>query len=203
MDSSWNTPHLVETPDGQTELAVTVKGLVLGFDPATGKELWRCGAIPDYICPSIVSRDGVLYAQGARKSATVAIRSGGRGDVTGSHKLWQVDVGANVPSPTIYGDHLYFASDRNKTAYGLNLKDGSEVYAREIGEQPYASVLVADGKQYIVTRYGGTFVLAAQPEFKQLAHNKLSDSSVFNASPMVCNGRLILRSDHFLYCFEN
>ena len=68
MKSSWNTPHLVETSDGKQELAVTVKKWVLGFDPATGRELWRCEAIPDYICPSIVSHEGVLYAMGARRS---------------------------------------------------------------------------------------------------------------------------------------
>jgi outer membrane protein assembly factor BamB len=34
-----------------------------------------------------------------------------------------------------------------------------------------------------------------------LAHNLIEgDSSVFNASPAVSNGRLILRSDRCLYC---
>jgi len=116
MDSSWNTPHLVETPDGKQELAVTVKKWVLGFDPATGRELWRCEAIPDYICPSIVSDKGVVYAMGGRRSMTVAIRSGGRGDVSATHKLWQADVGANVSSPVVHDGHLYWVSDRNKTS---------------------------------------------------------------------------------------
>ena len=120
MDSSWNTPHLVKTPEGKTELAVTVKKWVLGFDPKTGEELWRCEAIKDYICPSIVSQNGILYAMGARSSKTVAIKSGGRGDVTETHKLWQANVGANVCSPVIHDGHLYWISDRNSTAYCLS-----------------------------------------------------------------------------------
>lgn len=201
MDSSWNTPHLVETPDGKQELAVTVKNWVLGFDPATGKELWRCEAIPDYICPSIVSHNGVVYATGARQSQMVAIRSGGRGDVTKTHKLWQADVGANVSSPVVHDGHLYWTSDRTKTAYCLSLEDGSIKYAERVSGDPYASTLLADGRLYVVTRYNGTLVLAAQPRFRQLAHNKLADRTVFNASPIVCNGNLILRSNKNLYCF--
>ncbi len=200
MKSSWNTPHLVETSDGDQELAVTVKGFVLGFDPDTGRQLWKCEAIDDYICPSIVSHKSILYAMGARRSQTVAIRSGGRGNVTNTHKLWQVDVGANVSSPIIHDGHLYWVSDRNKTAYCLGLDDGSVKYSERLRVQPYASTLFADGRLYVVTRYGGTLVLAAEPQFKQLAHNKLSDETVFNASPIVCNGNLVLRSNKNLYC---
>ena len=202
MDSSWNTPHLVKTSNGQHELAVTVKKWILGFDPKTGNELWRCEAIEDYICPSIVSHKGVLYAMGGRSSKTIAIRSGGRGDVTDTHKLWQADAGANVCSPVVHDGHLYWVSDRNRTAYCLSLTDGSVKYSKRAGPQPYASALLADGRLYIVTRNGGTLVLAAKPQFEQLALNKLEDRSTFNASAITCNGTLILRSDENLYCIK-
>ena len=201
MNSSWNTPHLVDAPGGKQELAVTVKGWVLGFDPPTGEELWRCDAIDDYICPSIVSHEGILYAMGARRSQTVAIRSGGRGDVSSTHKLWQADVGANVSSPVVHDGHLYWTSDRTKTAYCLSLEDGSIKYSESVKVDPYASTLLADGRLYVVTRFGGTLVLAPKPQFQQLAHNKLADKTVFNASPIVCSGNLILRSNKNLYCF--
>ena len=202
MDSSWNTPHLVKAPNGGHELAVTVKKWILGFDPKTGNELWRCEAIDDYICPSIVSHKGVLYAIGGRSSKTVAVRSGGRGDVTDTHKLWQADVGANVCSPVVYDGFLYWVSDRNRTAYCLRLTDGSVVYSERAGPQPYASALLADGRIYIVTRNGGTLVLAAKPQFEQLALNELEDNSTFNASAITYNGTLILRSDKNLYCIK-
>ncbi|MBN1816252.1 MAG: PQQ-binding-like beta-propeller repeat protein [Sedimentisphaerales bacterium] len=202
MEDSWNTPHLVKTADGAQELAVSVKDWILAFDPATGRELWRCESIPDYICPSIVSQGGVLYALGGRSSKAIAVRSGGRGNVTQTHKLWQANVGANVCSPVIHEGHLYWISDRNQTAYCLRLTDGAIQYAREVGQQPYASPLGADGRIYVVTRQGGTLALAAKPQFEQLAHNRLSDRSMFNASPIAYNGGLILRSDKNLYCFK-
>jgi outer membrane protein assembly factor BamB len=202
MNSSWNTPHLVKTPDGKDELTVTVKKWIFGFDPKTGEELWRCSAIDDYICPSIVSHEGILYALGARKSQAVAIRSGGRGDVTATHKLWHVDVGANVSSPVVHDSHLYWVSDRNRTAYCLSLKDGSVKYAERVQPQPYASTLLADGRLYVVTRTGGTMVLAAKPQFEQLALNKLDDQSQFQASAVPYDGALILRSDENMYCIK-
>ncbi|MCF7957246.1 MAG: PQQ-like beta-propeller repeat protein [Phycisphaerae bacterium] len=203
IKSSWNTPHLVKTADGKQELAVSIKGFILGYDPKTGEELWRCEGISDYICPSIISQDGILYALGGRSSKAIALRSGGRGDVTKSHKIWQADVGANVSSPVIHDGHLYWVSDRNKTAYCLGLADGAIKYAESVKIQPYASALLADGRLYIVTRFDGTLVLAAKPKFERLALNVLDDKSAFHASPIVSGGNLILRSDRYVYSFGN
>ena len=65
----------------------------------------------------------------------------------------------------------------------------------------YASVLLAEGRLYAVSREKGTWVLAAQPEFKQLAHNVFeSDSSIFNGSPAILGSNIYLRSDEKIYC---
>jgi outer membrane protein assembly factor BamB len=200
MTASWNTPHLVEPGNGRHELVVSVKNRILAFNPATGEQLWNCDGIQDYVCPSIVSQAGVVYVIGGRSSKAIAIRAGGRGDVTESHRLWEAKAGSNVCSPVIHDGHLYWVSDRNKVAYCVRIEDGEVIYAERFPDQPYASALVGDGKLYIVTRNGGTYVLAARPEFEQLAHNRLDDRSTFNASPIVANGKLFLRSDRFLYC---
>lgn len=202
MDDSWNTPHLVQLANGRQELVVSVKDYILGFDPATGSELWRCDGIPDYVCPSVVSKDGIVYAIGGRQSRAIAVRAGGRGDVTDSHKLWEAKAGANVSSPIIHDGHLYWVSDRNKVAYCLRLSDGEVLYSERFPGQPYASAAAGDGKVYIVTRYDGTYVLAATPEMTRLAHNQLEDNSTFNASPVISNGQILLRSDRYLYCVE-
>jgi len=127
MNSSWNTPHLVEIADNKQELVVSVKGSILGFDPQTGDQLWSCSGIPDYVCPSVVSKKGIVYAIGGRRSMAIAVRAGGRGDVTGTHKLWEVVAGANVTSPVVHKDHLYWVSDR-RVAYCLALETGEIVY---------------------------------------------------------------------------
>ncbi|MCP4451557.1 MAG: hypothetical protein GY809_08850 [Planctomycetes bacterium] len=67
----------------------------------------------------------------------------------------------------------------------------------------YASVVFADEKLYAVSRKSGTFVLAANPAFELILHNRFdSDTSDFNGSAAVSNGRLFLRSNKHLYCIK-
>lgn len=200
MRQSWNTPHLVELKDEKQELVLQVQGRILGFDPDSGERLWSCEGVPDYVCPSLVSQDGVVYVIGGRRSMAMAVRAGGRGDVTDSHKVWEARVGANVASPVIHDGHLYWVSDRNRIAYCLKLDSGEIVYQQRFGGEPFASAVAADGKLFIVTRFDGVFVLAARPEYELRAHNELGDASCFNASPAVADGQLLIRSDRYLYC---
>ena len=200
MSRSWNTPHLVEFPSGPPELVVSVKDLLLAFDPATGERLWQCEGIHDYVCPSVISQNGIVFAIGGRQSRAIAVRAGGRGDVTATHKIWDVKAGANVPSPIIWGGNMYWVSDRASAAYCVRLSDGKTLYQERMRDRPYASAMAGDGKIYIVTRFGGTYVLAAEPQFRQLAHNQFDDESTFNASPIASGGKLFLRSDKYLYC---
>jgi outer membrane protein assembly factor BamB len=141
-----------------------------------------------------------VYAIGGRKNTAVAVKAGGRGEV---EPLWTQKAGSNVSSPVIHGDYLYWVSDRG-IAFCLDRSTGDIVYQERLQGgriEVYASAVAADGKLYNVTRHSGTFVLAARPEFEQLAHNVLElDASTCNASPAVSNGQLLLRSNQALYC---
>ncbi|HEV3257830.1 MAG TPA: PQQ-binding-like beta-propeller repeat protein [Gemmataceae bacterium] len=196
----WGSPVLVDVPDGKPELVLSFPNMVRGFDPDTGKELWKCDGIHDgYLCPTVVSRDGIVYTIGARARNTLAVKAGGTGDVTKTNLLWTKRVGSNVTSPAVYDDHLYWVSD-DGMAYCLGAKDGEVAYQKRLTGRVYASVTIADGKVYVVSQKDGAFVLAVGPKFEQLAHNTLSDDSTFNGSPAVSQGHLFLRSDKCLYC---
>jgi outer membrane protein assembly factor BamB len=198
---SWSTPALVQTAAGDTEVVISMKGQILGFDPDTGEKLWSCEGIPDYICPTPYVQGDVLFAQGGRKNKTIAVRAGGRGDVTETHKLWEINEGANVPSPVYHDGHLYWANDRG-VAYCVAADTGEVVYEERLASGKfYASPVVVDGKLYYVTREKGAYVLPAEPRFEVLAENEIeTDDSVFNGSPVVSEGQLLLRSDTYLYC---
>lgn len=206
INESWNTPILVKTPAGKTEIVLAIQGSVLGFDPATGEQLWTCDTdIPWYMVPSIVADKGIVYCIGGRGTGgALAIKTGGRGDVTDSHRLWVGGKGSNVSSPILHEGHLYWAHESNGTVYCLDATTGDEIYAERLPRagQFYASPVLADGKIYYVTRDGKTFVVAAKPEFELLATNSLGRVGTFNACPVVADGRLFLRSDQHLYCID-
>jgi outer membrane protein assembly factor BamB len=197
---SWSTPALLTPADGKPELVVSLQGKVLGLDPVTGQQLWTCAGVPDYVCPAVLTHGDVAYVTGARKAVIMAIRGGGRGDVTKSHKLWEVPGGSKVPTPLWDDGNLYWVADTG-IAWCVSAKTGELVYQKRLGlGKVYASLLLADGKLYAVSRTKGAVVYAAGPAFKELAHNDLGDASLFNASPVPCQGRFLLRSDRFLYC---
>ncbi len=203
IKESWNTPVLVTLPGGKTELVVAILGKVLGFDPATGAALWSCNTdIAWYMVPSFVASQGVVYGIGGRTAGGLAIRAGGRGDVTATHRLWTVRKGSNVTSPVLIGEHLYWIHENLGVACCVEARTGRLVYEERVAGagQVYASPVAADGKIYYVTRGGRTLVLPAAPRFDLLASNDLGDRSAFNASPAVAGGRLLIRSDRALYC---
>ena len=199
ISESWSTPCLVTTQDGKIELVVSGSHKVLGYDPDNGKELWHANSFNWYVCPSVVAHDGVVYT--LQNSTAVAVRAGGRGDVTKSHTVWQKKFGATVTSMVFHQGHVYWAN--NAIAICLKASDGTEVYRERLkdGSDFYASPVLADSKVYYASREHGTYVVEAGPKFKLLAHNSLApDTSLFNASPAVSQGQMFLRSDRFLYC---
>jgi hypothetical protein len=130
------------------------------------------------------------------------VRAGGRGDVTASHRLWTLNKGSNVPSPILHEGHLYWLHENLGIVYCAEAASGKLIYEERLANagQFYGSPILAEGRLYGVTRRGTVFVLAAKPQFEQLARNELGDRSSFDASPAVDGKRLLVRSDKFLYC---
>ena len=205
IDRSWSTPALVDLPDGKQEIVVSMKGSVRGYDPATGEQLWECKSVRDYVCPAVVAHEGIVYISSGRKPVTLAVRAGGRGDVTDTHIVWEIPRCSKVSTPLIHDGLLYWIESRG-IARCFDAATSDEIYSERLkikgpgGDKVYASLVLAEGKLYAVSRQGGTIVYAAGKQYKELARNDLGDKSVFNGTPVVSNGQLLLRSDTFLYC---
>jgi len=200
----WTTPILVEA-NGKQEIVFSMPHKVAGFDPRTGKELWHCEGMPDgYLCPSPVAHDGIVYVIGARKNTAMAVRAGGQGDVTETHVLWTTRKGSNVSSPVYLDGYLYWFHEMKGIVYCLDAKTGAVVYEGKLEPKPglvYSSVTAADGKLYAVSQDNGTYVVQASPKFKQLAVNVFDDDhSRTNASIIVVDNQIIMRTDKAIYC---
>ncbi|MGV3486579.1 MAG: PQQ-binding-like beta-propeller repeat protein [Planctomycetaceae bacterium] len=202
IERAWTTPTLVTLASGQTELIVNQKGAILGLDPQSGERLWTCHAIQDYVVPCVIADGELLYCSGGRTNTTFVVRAGGRGDVSESHLVWNVGRGANVTSPLLLDGYLYWSHDK-AIALCLRASDGEEMFRERMPTRGrvYASVVSDGEKLFLTTRDSGVLVLAAQPEYKELAINKLGDEEErFSATPAIADGRLLLRSDAYLYC---
>ena len=215
LELTYGTPTLIETAGGQAELVIAVPSEVWSLNPDTGKLRWYAEtALSGNVSPSVVVADGIVYATGGFPgTGSVAVRAGGKGDVTKSHVVWSSNNGSYIPSPVVYRERLHYVSDQG-FAVCLDAKTGKLVYKERLpgassggggfGAKPfYASDVLANGNVYAVSRRNGTFVIAATPEFKLVAQNKLAaDGSDFNATPALSGNQIFLRSNRFLYCIE-
>ncbi|HET8675585.1 MAG TPA: PQQ-binding-like beta-propeller repeat protein [Blastocatellia bacterium] len=200
---SYTTPALLKY--GKTvEIVITGGDVVTGHDPATGKELWRANGLnPDnhpfyrIVASPIVSGD-MIYAP-TRIKPLLAIRAGGRGDITETHRAWAFDKGPDVPTPVTDGKYFYVVDDKGVT-WCLDAKTGQAIYGPErIKPGTYSSSpVLADGKLYITNEDGLTTVLKAGPKFEVLAENNLNDYCL--SSPAISEGQIFIRTTQYLYC---
>jgi len=200
----WSTPVLLARSNGKQNLVVHMPDEIWALNPADGGLLWYCSGLPGNAASSVVAANEIVYAVGGDRgvSGSMAIRAGGRNDVSASHVLWKQSIGSYVPSPLVLNDLIYWVDDRG-TAYCVKADTGEQVYRQRLtgAGGVYASVVAGDGKLYAVTRRKGTFVLATGAKFKVLAQNRFaSDSGDFNASPAISHGCLVLRSNRSVYC---
>ncbi|MBL4884879.1 MAG: PQQ-binding-like beta-propeller repeat protein [Planctomycetaceae bacterium] len=203
IKEAWNTPLLMKNMSGETELIVPIVQKIRSFSPKTGRELWTCDTgINWYMVPSAVANQGIVYCIGGRSGDSLAIKTGGIGDITQTHLLWKLNKGSNVSSPIFYQGYLYWMHEKLGIAYCVDASTGKVIYEERIPRagQIYAAPVLADGKLYYLSRNGRTFVIDAVPQFRLLATNQLEERGRFDASPAVADNKLFIRSNKYLYC---
>ena len=199
---SYTTPALLRYGK-TTEIVITGGDCATGHDPANGKELWRANGLnpennPFYrIVASPIVFNEIIYAP-TRVKPLLALRAGGRGDITSSHVLWSTVNGPDVPTPVTDGKYFYIVNDRG-IVWALDAKTGAEVYGQQrLKPGTYSgSPVLADGRIYITDEDGLTTVIAAGPKFEVLAENPLNEYCL--SSPAISDGRIYIRTSGHLY----
>jgi outer membrane protein assembly factor BamB len=200
---SYTTPALLRYSN-TTEIVITGGDVVTGYDPASGRELWRMDGLnpqnnPAYriVASPLVVRDIIIAP--TRERPMLAIKAGGRGDITNTHRLWSFKNGPDVPTPVSDGKLLYTITDRG-VAYALELQTGAVLYGpQRLRPDSYsASPVLAEDKIYITSENEGlTSVYRAGPKFELLAENPLDDYCL--SSPAMSQGQIFIRTTGHLW----
>ena len=200
---SYTTPALLRYGK-TTEIVITGADCVTGHDLATGKELWRANGLnptndPYYrIVASPIIFNEIIYAP-TRVRPLLALKAGGRGDISTSHVLWSTANGPDVPTPVTDGKYFYIVNDRG-IMWCLDAKTGTEIYGQQrLRPGTYSgSLVLADDKLYITNEEGLTTVIKAGPKFEVIAENPLNDYCL--SSPAISDGQIFIRTATNLYC---
>lgn len=208
--SSWGTPTVYE---GKTRAELITNGskAIRGYDPSTGKELWRLTPNSEVTTPTpFVAHELIFVTSGyAPIQPIYAIRPGATGDIslkdgkdTNASVAWSKQRGGPyMPTPVVYGDQLYTCSNQGVlTAY--NAKTGERIYQERLGGKGgafTASPVASDGKIYLPSEDGDVFVVKAGPKYELLATNPVGE--VMMATPAVSDGLVIVRGLKHLFAF--
>lgn len=197
---SWSVP-VVWSAGGQDEIVVSGSGNVKAYHPKSGRELWKVRGLTKWVTPAPVAAHGLLYvtSNGPGGNVFMAIRPGGRGDITDTHVVWRYERSAPyISSPVVVGDYLY-AVKNGGIMTCLNAKTGEVVWQERLPARGsyYASLVAGDGRIYALSEDGDATVVAAKPDFEVLSSNSLGERTM--ATPAVSDGQMFIRSDETLF----
>jgi outer membrane protein assembly factor BamB len=199
---SWCTPLLTRV-DGHDELILAAPRVVKGLDPRSGTELWSCTGLGDLVYASpVCSGDGIVVAMSGFGGPALAVRAGGKGDVTKTHRLWHhaQKNDQRVGSPVLVGEHVYLLNATG-IAQCFELKTGKDLWNKQrVGGQSWSSIVAASGRLYVGSHGGDVFVLDASPKFKLLATNALGTKEKVLSSLAAADGELFIRAYRHLWC---
>ena len=129
----WSTPIAIRAFD-HDEIVVSSQSRVHAYDPETGREIWSCRGNLSEVIPTPVVGHGLVFCSSGRAGPTLAIKPGGKGDVTNTHVAWQSPRGSPfVPSPLLYGEYLYLVNDMSSIATAFEAVTGKTMWQGRLG----------------------------------------------------------------------
>jgi outer membrane protein assembly factor BamB len=207
---SWGTPTIYE---GATRAEIITNGskAIRGYDPMTGRELWRLTPNSEVTTPTPFAARNLIYVTSgyAPIQPIYAIRPGATGDislkdgaVSNTFIAWSKQRGGPyMPTPVVYGDILYTCSNQGVlTAY--NADTGDRLYQERLGGTGGAftsSPVASDGKLYMFSEDGDVFVVKTGPKYELLSKNPVGE--VMMASAAISDGLIIVRGLKHLFAF--
>jgi outer membrane protein assembly factor BamB len=199
---SWTTPIVIKV-GAREELILSWPKRVVAFDPKNGKELWTCAGLNPLVYTSPLYDRGIVVAMGGFMGMSLAVKTGGAGDVTATHRLWHhPKTKQRIGSGVVHDGHIYILNDPG-VAECWELETGKLVWEERLkGPAPkssnWSSMLLAGDKLYAINQGGDAFVVKASPKFELLATNSLGESS--NSSIAPSDGELFIRTHQALWC---
>ena len=195
---SYVTPIIREI-DGITQMILSGSLCIASYDPRNGKRHWIVDGPTEQFVASVVYDGKYVFATGGYPERhTLAIRPGGKGNVTDTHIAWRTTRGAAyVPSPIISGRYLLMVADSG-IASCFEARTGKRHWMERLPGGHSPSPVSADGLVYFVSDRGVTTIIRPSETFAVIAKNELGEP--VSVSPAISQGQIFLRTHQHLYC---
>ena len=196
ISHSFATP-IVTTVVGQPQLFAPGPDHFAAYDVTSGEEIWRVRAPGWSVVPQPVIGHGmVFYNHDFDHPELLAVKLGGKGDVTDSHIVWRIDRGApSTPTPLLVGDELYFVSDKG-IASCVDAKTGKRHWMERLGGNYSASPVFANDLVLFLSEEGRAHWVKASTTFESVQQNQVTGRTF--ATPALVDNTIYLRTDKAL-----
>jgi outer membrane protein assembly factor BamB len=194
---AFSTPQIM-THDGAPLLVSIGSKATYGYDPRTGKELWRLEERSSHSGSTrpVLGHGLIFYPTGFPTGQLFAVRLADKGGAP-PEVAWKVTRGVpNKPSVLLIDDLIFMVNDTGIVSC-VEAKTGASVWTSRIAGTYSASPISAAGRIYFFNEDGKTTVIEAGRTFKVLSENLLDEG--FMASPAIVGDALILRTRTHLY----
>lgn len=184
--------------DGKAQVMAPGPDHFAAYDLASGEELWRVMAPGWSVVPQPTVAHGlVIYNHDYDNPELLAVRLGGKGDITGSHIAWRLKKGApSTPTPLLVGRELYFVSDKG-IASCVNAQTGESHWMERIPGNYSASPIFVNGRILFLNETGLATWVQVGKTFAVLGKNEVPGRTL--ATPAFSEGSMYLRTDENLY----
>jgi outer membrane protein assembly factor BamB len=201
LRKAHSTPLIVSAA-GKWQMFSAGAKAAYGYDPQTGKELWKVQYADWSVAPRPLYDQGlVFFVTGLTKKELWAVKPDGQGDVTDTHVAWKLGTHiGKYASPILVNGLIYTAAEESFVTC-LEAATGQVVWTERIGGKYAASPIYGDGRLYFFDQQGTTTVLKPGRAFEVLATNTLAGG--FMASPAASGKALFLRTRTHLYRIES
>jgi outer membrane protein assembly factor BamB len=207
---SWSTPVIANVA-GRDPLIVTHPRKLAAYEPANGKAIWSSDGLTDLVYPSPVvavtdSGDQVVLAASGFGGSAMAVKTGGSGDVTATHRSWHWEKTKGfIGTAVVHRGHLYWI-DMQGVVQCVRLSSGQVAWTARLpvtGEDAgvWSSPVLVGANIYVMNKSGNTLIFQADPgAFELIGTNSLDEQS--NASVVVVQDEIFLRTFNALWCIS-
>ena len=197
---SFSTPILVEAK-GRLELVMSFPLEMKAFDPATGKVLWTSAGLNPLVYTSPMVDKDIVVALGGYHGNSIAVRAGGEGDVTATHRLWQKVRHNGGIGTGVIRDGLYYYHDSGGVVYCLEIETGETLWKERLPGvgKSWGSFVMADDLIYTLGQTGETVVFKANRERLEVV-SQADVGEQTNSSLAPDNDQFFIRTHKALWC---
>ena len=196
VGSSWSSPVVAETDAGPI-IITCGSPWIIAYECESGGELWRSRWPTADVAVSPVYAAGKVFVTNDN-AQIMAIRTGGKGDVTETMVAWTASEKMPDASSPVCDGKYFLQTTQTAQATCFDAATGKLLWNHEFSAGFWSSPALAHGIVYATDTEGRTSLFGLADKYEGMGENKLGET--VHATPAFADGQIFMRGTKHLFC---